>query len=396
MKLYAGHSNGVRCTLGMCYVGLATPSLWLTPRCRQRWDPCCGREATTTPSVCGTPTSAPARPCCQATATLCWRCQLALVVPPCGPRRVMARYAHHSRPHALLPRQQQYHRHDLTSLLACAVPSCAATPVGVYAPTHLLECRGRRPAGELPGSGWRHGACVHAYAAAAPCYWLVCCCCRRASYMLLVWCGGGVVTLGGCRCGRVVPNPSFACGGHRTSPTSEHWRATLGMCLSPNCLYTSLIMRLSCMSVVCVHACACVWAVDSWVRCSRCGGWSPIGCGATGPETRRLTSGGKTAAALVVATPVSCLLWHRQPIACTRCVPVGPGRMSMLWWAVCGCVAVWLCGCVAVWLCVAVCLMEVYCMHTADDRRGGGGEGATRTRRRRSQRQDGRRTAQAR
>ena len=186
MKLYAGHSNGVRCTLGMCYVGLATPSLWLTPRCRQRWDPCCGREATTTPSVCGTPTSAPARPCCQATATLCWRCQLAPVAPPCGPRLVMARYAHHSRPHALLPRQQQYHRHDLTSLLACAVPSCTATPVGVDAPTHLLECRGRRPAGELPGSGWRHGACVHAYAAAAPCYWLVCCCCRRVSYMLLV------------------------------------------------------------------------------------------------------------------------------------------------------------------------------------------------------------------
>ena len=103
MKLYAGHSNGVRCTLGMCYVGLATPSLWLTPRCRQRWDPCCGREATTTPSVCGTPTSAPARPCCQATATLCWRCQLAPVAPPCGPRLVMARYAHHSRPHALSP-----------------------------------------------------------------------------------------------------------------------------------------------------------------------------------------------------------------------------------------------------------------------------------------------------
>ena len=106
--------------------------------------------------------------------------------------------------------------------------------------------------------------------------------------------------------------------------------------------------------VCCVCACVCVWAVDSWVRCSRCGGWSPIGCGATGPETRRLTSGGKTAAALVVATPVSCLRWHRQPIACTRCVPVGPGRMSMLWW-LCGCVAVWLCGCVRGCVCGCVC-----------------------------------------
>lgn len=114
MKLYAGHSNGVRCTLGTCASRLhhtvavvvvgclhASPAL---PSCRdatftrvhvprclhgccgacvganccsvnehlQRWGPCCGPERTTTPSVCGTRTSAPAVQCSRDTLTLCW------------------------------------------------------------------------------------------------------------------------------------------------------------------------------------------------------------------------------------------------------------------------------------------------------------------------------------